>query len=126
MRTHTAPRFIVLYERREKSPTPSNLPVCPLVVSPEVCFYTPVMVAIYASADFVPMAVDVWLGVVLVIALRPHTPKYIVGGWSHYTDTSEPVNGNGAQNMATAQSGCEPAIFRSLAHEITNCSNPLG
>jgi hypothetical protein len=29
----------------------------------------------------------------LVIALRPHTPKHIRGGWSHYTDTSEPVEG---------------------------------
>jgi hypothetical protein len=29
----------------------------------------------------------------LVIALRPQTPKRIRGGWSHYTDTSEPVDG---------------------------------
>jgi hypothetical protein len=28
-----------------------------------------------------------------VIALRPQTPKRIRGGWSHYTDTSEPVDG---------------------------------
>jgi hypothetical protein len=28
-----------------------------------------------------------------VIALRPQTPKHIRGGWSHYTDTSEPVDG---------------------------------
>jgi hypothetical protein len=27
----------------------------------------------------------------LVIALRPQTPKLIRGGWSHCTDTSEPV-----------------------------------
>jgi hypothetical protein len=27
------------------------------------------------------------------IALRPQTPKHIRGGWSHYTDTSEPVDG---------------------------------
>jgi hypothetical protein len=32
-----------------------------------------------------------WL--VLVVALRPQTPKHIRGGWSHYTDTSEPVDG---------------------------------
>jgi hypothetical protein len=32
-----------------------------------------------------------WFG--LVIALRPQTPKHIRGGWSHYTDTSEPVDG---------------------------------
>jgi hypothetical protein len=62
-----------------------------------------------------------WL--VLVIALRPHTPKHINGGWSHYTDTSEPVDGNGAQNMVPVQSGFEPATFRLLAHELTNCSN---
>jgi hypothetical protein len=41
----------------------------------------------------------------MVIALRPQTPKDIRGGWSHYTDTSEPVDGNGAQNMVTVQSG---------------------
>jgi hypothetical protein len=29
----------------------------------------------------------------LVFALRPQTPKHIRGGWSHYTDTSEPVEG---------------------------------
>jgi hypothetical protein len=54
----------------------------------------------------------------LVIALRPHTPKHIRGDWSHYIDTSEPVDGNGAQNtqnMVTVQSGFEPAAFRSLA-----------
>jgi hypothetical protein len=59
----------------------------------------------------------------LVIALRPQTQKHIRGGWSHYTDTSEPVDGNGAQNMVTVQSGFEPATFRSLAHELNNCSN---
>jgi hypothetical protein len=36
-----------------------------------------------------------------VIALRPRTPKHIRGGWSHYTDTSELVDGNGAQSMIT-------------------------
>jgi hypothetical protein len=39
----------------------------------------------------------------LVIALRPL--KHIRGGWLHYTDTSEPVDGNGAQNTVTVQSG---------------------
>jgi hypothetical protein len=47
----------------------------------------------------------------LVIALRPQTPKHIRGGWSHYTDTSKPVDGNGAQNMVTVQSGFEPTTF---------------
>jgi hypothetical protein len=38
----------------------------------------------------------------LVIALRPQTSKHIIrDGWSHYTDISEPVDGNGAQNMVT-------------------------
>jgi hypothetical protein len=40
-------------------------------------------------------------GLVLVIVLRPQTPKHIRGGWSHYTDASKPVDGNGAQNMVT-------------------------
>jgi hypothetical protein len=44
-----------------------------------------------------------WFG--LVIALRPQTPKHIRGGWSYYTDTSEPLNGRGAQNTVTVQSG---------------------
>jgi hypothetical protein len=50
-----------------------------------------------------------WFG--LVIALRPQTPKHIRGGWSHYTDTSGPVDGNGAQNMVTVHSRFEPATF---------------
>jgi hypothetical protein len=40
-----------------------------------------------------------------MVALRPHTPKHIRGGWSHYTDTSEPVDDYGAQNMVTVQCG---------------------
>jgi hypothetical protein len=63
------------------------------------------------------------MGVCFVIALRPHTPKHIRGGWSHYTDNSEPVDGNEAQNMVTVQSGLEPATFRLLAHELTSCAN---
>jgi hypothetical protein len=62
-----------------------------------------------------------WFG--LVIALRPQTPKHLRSGWSHYTDTSEPVDGNGAQNMVTVQYGFEPVTFRSLAYKLTNCSN---
>jgi hypothetical protein len=56
-----------------------------------------------------------WL-VGLVIALRPETPKHIRGGWSHYTDTSEPVDCNGAQNIVTVQSRFEPATLRPLTH----------
>jgi hypothetical protein len=44
-----------------------------------------------------------YLGVSLVIVLRPHTPKHIRGGWSHYTDTSEPVAGYGARIMVIVQ-----------------------
>jgi hypothetical protein len=44
----------------------------------------------------------------VVIALQ--TPKHIRGGWSHYIDASEPVDGNGTQN--------KPAIFLLLAHEL--------
>jgi hypothetical protein len=42
------------------------------------------------------------------------TPKNIKGSWSHYTDTSEPVDGNGAQNMVTVQSGFQT---RDLSHK---------
>jgi hypothetical protein len=35
----------------------------------------------------------------LVIALRPHTPKHIRGGWSHSTDTSEPIVGYETNNI---------------------------
>jgi hypothetical protein len=64
-----------------------------------------------------------WAGWRFGIAVRPQTPKHSRGGWSHYTDTSKPFDGHGAQNMVTVQSGYEPATFRSLAHELINCSN---
>jgi hypothetical protein len=60
---------------------------------------------------------------VLVIALHPHTPKHMRGGWSHYTDTSELADAKGAQNIVNVQSGFEPATFQSLAQELTNISN---
>jgi hypothetical protein len=47
---------------------------------------------------------SVTLIVVLVIALRPQTPKHVRGGWSHYTDTSEPTDGNKVKNMVTVES----------------------
>jgi hypothetical protein len=53
---------------------------------------------------------------VWVTALCLHTLKHIRGGWSHYTDTSDSVDRNGAQNIFTVQSGSiEPATFQSLA-----------
>jgi hypothetical protein len=54
--------------------------------------------------NFRPMVNKFFFFFVLVIALRPQSPKHIRGGWSHYTDTSEPVDGNGSQNMVTVQS----------------------
>jgi hypothetical protein len=54
----------------------------------------------------------------LVIALRPQTPKHVRGRWSHYADTSKPVDGYGAQNIIT---GFEPATFRPLA-QLTTCT----
>jgi hypothetical protein len=64
-----------------------------------------------------------WLVWLLLFAHRHRNILGAASQWSHYTDTSKPVDGNGAQNMVTGQSGFEPAIFRSLAHELTNCSN---
>jgi hypothetical protein len=55
-----------------------------------------------------------------MVTLRPQTPKHIRGGWSHYTETSEPVDGNGAQNMSNP--GFEQGTLQSLA-ELTNCAN---
>jgi hypothetical protein len=40
-----------------------------------------------------------------MVALRSHTPKHFRGGWSHYTDTREPVDGYGTQNVVTVKSG---------------------
>jgi hypothetical protein len=55
-----------------------------------------------------------------MVALRPHTPKHIRGGWSQYTDTSERVVGYGAQNMVLVQSG-----FRTSDLKIDHWSNAL-
>jgi hypothetical protein len=43
-----------------------------------------------SNAVVLMMVCKIWF---LVIALRSQTPKHIRGGWSHYTDTSEPVDG---------------------------------
>jgi hypothetical protein len=61
------------------------------------------------------LLLHVMTGFVLVVALRPQTPEHITGSWSHYTDTSEPVDGNGAQNVVTVQCGFGPGTFPSLA-----------
>jgi hypothetical protein len=56
--------------------------------------------------------------------MNERLPKHIRGGWSHYTDTSEPVDSNGAQNMVTIQSGFRTGdlpITGPNAH--TNCAN---
>jgi hypothetical protein len=57
------------------------------------------------------------------IALRPQTPKHTRGGWSHYTDTSEPVNGNGAQNMVTVQPGFRTSDLSITGPTLTTCAN---
>jgi hypothetical protein len=49
---------------------------------------------------------------VLVVALRPQTPKRIRGGWSHFADTGEPV---GFKIWSLSNPGFEPGTFRSLA-----------
>jgi hypothetical protein len=59
------------------------------------------------------------------IQIRSQTPKHVRGGWSHYTDTSEPVDGNGAQTMVTVQSGF---LARGLSitgptYALTTCAN---
>jgi hypothetical protein len=51
------------------------------------------------------------------------TAKHIRGGWSHYTDTSKPVDGNGAQNMFTVQSGFRT---RHLSIAGSTCANGPG
>jgi hypothetical protein len=51
----------------------------------------------------------------LVIAFRPETPKHIKGGWSQYTDTSEPFFWLLGQIMwSLTNPGFKPAILRSL------------
>jgi hypothetical protein len=69
-----------------------------------------------------PRAQEAKVGLVWLL-LYAHRRRSILGGVGVVTDTSEPVDGNGAQNMVTVQSGFEPATFRSLAHELFNCSN---
>jgi hypothetical protein len=46
-----------------------------------------------------------------MVALRPHTPKHIKGGWSHYTDTSEPVEVMGLKIWSLFNPGFEPPTF---------------
>jgi hypothetical protein len=47
---------------------------------------------IHVPAPHLPHFFSSLSGGGLVFALRPQTPKHIRGGWSHYTDTSEPVD----------------------------------
>jgi hypothetical protein len=64
-------------------------------------------------------------GLVLVIALRPQTLKQVRCGWSHYSDTSEPVDGDRAQNMVTVQSGFRTRDL-SITDEIPEISGANG
>jgi hypothetical protein len=59
----------------------------------------------------------------LVFALRPQTPKHIRGGWSHYTDTSEPVEVMGLKIWSLSNPGLEPPTFRSLVQRANHCTN---
>jgi hypothetical protein len=48
------------------------------------------------DAKFCVKVTGMWGGKIgLIIALRQQTLKHIRGGWSHYTDTSKPADGNG-------------------------------
>jgi hypothetical protein len=58
-----------------------------------------------------------------MVALSPHTPKHIRGGWSHYTDTSEPAEVMGLKIWSLSNPGFEPATFRSLVQNANHCAN---
>jgi hypothetical protein len=55
-------------------------------------------------------------------ALRPQTPQRIRGGWSHYTDTSEPVVGYGATNMARPIQDSNQRPFGYQHDALTDCA----
>jgi hypothetical protein len=60
----------------------------------------------------------------LVIALRPQTPEHIRGGWSHYTDTSEPVDGNGAtKKLSLSIQISNQGPFDHKPNALTTCAN---
>jgi hypothetical protein len=84
------------------------LTFCFLFLILQLCWSTVVVVVVVVLVLVLVLVVFVvGVGVGgrwLIIALRPQTSKHITGGWSHHTDTSEPVDGNGAQNMVTVQS----------------------
>jgi hypothetical protein len=53
-----------------------------------------------------------WFGVWLLLYAHSHRNIHMFWGtWSHYTDISEPVDGNGSQNMITVQSGFNQQPF---------------
>jgi hypothetical protein len=58
-----------------------------------------------------------------MVALCQHTQKHIRGGWSHYTDTSKPVEVMGIKIWSLSNPGFEPATFRSLAQHANHCVN---
>jgi hypothetical protein len=47
---------------------------------------------------------------VLVTALHPQTPKHIRGGWSRYTDTSEPLMVMGLKIWSDDRRSCGQTI----------------
>jgi hypothetical protein len=58
-----------------------------------------------------------------MVVLRPHTPTHIRGGWSHYTDKSEPVEVMGLNIWSLSNPGFEPPTFRSLVQRANHCAN---
>jgi hypothetical protein len=56
-------------------------------------------------------------------ALCPHTPQHIKSVWSHYTDTSEPVEVMGLKLWSLSNPGFEPATFRSLVQHANHSAN---
>jgi hypothetical protein len=66
-------------------------------------------------------AILFWDGLVgLVIALRPRTPKHIRSGWSHYTDTSEPVDCEAPKHIRSGWS------HYTETNEPTDCATGSG
>jgi hypothetical protein len=55
--------------------------------------------------SFGPIHVGVFELEFVYCRFTPTDTKAYKGGLLHYTDTSEPVDGNGAQNMVTVQTG---------------------
>jgi hypothetical protein len=58
-----------------------------------------------------------------VIAVRPQTPKHIREGWSHYTDTSEPVDGMGLKIWSLSNPDSNQRPFDHLPTSLPTALN---